>query len=61
MTGENPFQDLPSDKVTELFQAKEFPDVSQVICGDIITRCWNCEIESAQQVQDLVQALQTNV
>jgi len=56
ITGQYPFQELPSDEVIERYKAHEFPDVTGITCGEIIDRCWRCEVDSAQDIYDFIQA-----
>jgi serine/threonine protein kinase len=56
MTGQYPFQELPSNEVEKLYKAHKFPDVTGIPCGEIIERCWRCEFVSAQEIYDLIQA-----
>jgi len=58
MTGKPPFQELPSDKVRELYKGYQFPDVTGLLCGEIIERCWRCEIASAQEISKFIQTLE---
>jgi serine/threonine protein kinase len=53
MTGKPPFQELPSDKVRELYKGHQFPDVTGLLCGEIIERRWRCEIASAQEISKI--------
>jgi hypothetical protein len=41
--------------VEELFKRKEFPNVSDLPCGNIIKQCWLSQIASAEQVQAFIQ------
>ncbi len=52
LTGNKPYEELPSHEVERLYQEKDFPDVSGLPCGDVIRKCWLCEFDSAQQVSD---------
>lgn len=52
LTGERPYQEVPSDEVRRRYQAHEFPDVSKIPCGEMIERCWRGEICSAQEIVD---------
>ncbi|KAI9737010.1 MAG: hypothetical protein M1834_000599 [Cirrosporium novae-zelandiae] len=59
-TGQCPFGDLPSNQVEKLYAASEFPDVSEIVIGmprvgEIIKRCWRCEVGSAKEVYDYIQ------
>lgn len=56
ITGQYPFQELPSDEVVERYKAHEFPDVTGIMCGEIIDQCWRGEVDSAQQIYDFVEA-----
>ncbi|KFY25701.1 hypothetical protein V493_04496 [Pseudogymnoascus sp. VKM F-4281 (FW-2241)] len=38
ITGRYPFQEVPSDEVEERYKAQEFPDVTGIMCGEIISR-----------------------
>ena len=58
MTGKPPFQELPSDKVRELYKGYQFPDVTGLLCGEIIERCWRCEIASAQEISKFIQTIE---
>lgn len=50
ITGQYPFEELASDEVELNYNARRFPDVESVKCGDVIKRCWNLEAGSAQDV-----------
>jgi serine/threonine protein kinase len=50
MTGHYPYGDLPSDTVKHLYEIHNFPDVSSIIGGDIITQCWLRQAASAQSI-----------
>ncbi|EFQ99519.1 hypothetical protein MGYG_08988 [Nannizzia gypsea CBS 118893] len=41
MTGVYPYKETPSDEVEKSFMEGEFPDTSDIICGDIIYQCWH--------------------
>ena len=56
MTGQYPFQELPSNEVEKLYKAHKFPDVTGIPCREIIERCWRCGFISAQEIYDLIQA-----
>jgi serine/threonine protein kinase len=57
MTGQHPFQELSSDEVEDNYRTQKFPDVSNVMCGSIITRCWYLEVTSAQEIYDSIKCL----
>lgn len=48
MTGVDPYGDVASDEVEKLYGAHTYPDVTQLGCGDIITRCWGREVSAAE-------------
>ncbi|KAF1951804.1 kinase-like protein [Byssothecium circinans] len=50
LTGERPYQEIPSDEVRRRYQAHAFPDVSKIPCGEVIEWCWRGEIRSAQDI-----------
>lgn len=52
MTGQIPFEELPSNEVEESYKAEVYPDVSGIKCGSIIRKCWDSEVTSAQEVYD---------
>jgi len=56
MTGISPYGELPSNEVLERYRDKNFPDISSVPCGEVIRKCWEREIASAQQVLDSIKA-----
>jgi len=56
LTGNSPYMELPRDEVERLYEEKNFPDASGLPCGDVIMKCWLCEIDLAQQVSDLIRA-----
>lgn len=58
MTGQAPFQELQSNKVTELYNANEFPDVTRILCGEIIEKCWHYDIASAQQIYNSIKMVE---
>lgn len=49
--GISPYEETPSDEVEKLFMQKEFPDVSGVLCGQIIKQCWLSQVGSVALVQ----------
>jgi serine/threonine protein kinase len=55
LTGCSPYQERPSKEVERLYREKDFPDVSNLPCGNVIMKCWLGEFDSAQQVWDLIQ------
>lgn len=53
--GASPYEEVPSDEVENLFTQKEFPDVSDILCGHVIKQCWLSEVESAATVQTAIE------
>jgi len=54
MTGQHPFQELPSDEVEDNYRTHKFPDVSNIRCGSIIKWCWHSKVASAQEIYDFI-------
>ncbi|KFY32396.1 hypothetical protein V493_00235 [Pseudogymnoascus sp. VKM F-4281 (FW-2241)] len=52
MTGQKPFEDLPSDEVERRYRDQVYPDVSGLKCGSLIRQCWDSQITSAQEVYE---------
>lgn len=52
--GNSPFQELPSDEVTMRYTAMQFPNVSDIPCGQVIEQCWRSKIKSAQEVHTAI-------
>lgn len=52
--GTSPYEEIPSDEVERLFTQKEFPNVSDIPCGQIIKQCWLSRVDSAAHVQTAV-------
>lgn len=61
MTGQPPFQELPSNEVERLYKANTFPELTNVLCGDIIRRCWYNESTSAQEVYNFIQTIEMEI
>jgi serine/threonine protein kinase len=55
ITGLYPFQEVDSDEVIKRYKAQEWPNVTGILCGEIIERCWPGEIASAQEIYDIIQ------
>ncbi|KAJ5901456.1 hypothetical protein N7495_001984 [Penicillium taxi] len=56
-TGTSPYEEIPSDEVERLFLQKEFPDISGLLCGQIIQQCWLSQVDSAAEVQTAIQSI----
>jgi hypothetical protein len=55
MTGMDPLPNLTDEEVEERYSRREFPDVSSVMCGEVIENCWSQKYEDAGQlVRDLM-------
>lgn len=59
MTGEVPFEDLPSDEVERNYKVEVYPDVSRIPCGSVIRQCWDSEVASAQEVYDYIRDVES--
>lgn len=58
MCGFYPYQEVSSDEVAKLYEARQFPDVSTVIGGPIILQCWCRQVDSVQAVYDGLSAIE---
>ncbi|PTU19928.1 hypothetical protein P175DRAFT_0439760, partial [Aspergillus ochraceoroseus IBT 24754] len=50
MTGSYPYEEVASNEVERLYEAQQFPDVSALVCGALIMRCWQQQQQQQQQV-----------
>lgn len=57
VTGKAPFEELPDDQVTERFLNGTFPDLTNLLCEEVIILCWHCKAYSAQAIREIVDAL----
>jgi len=53
MTGRRPYEGIPDDTITELYIKRIFPDVSNILCGDVIMSCWQGCFRDAEEVLEL--------
>lgn len=54
-----PFTDESSDEVRRSFKSDDFPNVSWLLCGDVILQCWQRKVNTAQTVFDRLSQLNT--
>jgi serine/threonine protein kinase len=54
LTGTDPYEELESHDVERLYQERKFPDVLDLPCGEVITKCWLCQFGSAEEVYDSI-------
>ncbi|KAF1913477.1 kinase-like domain-containing protein, partial [Ampelomyces quisqualis] len=59
MAWKKPFVELSDGEVEKRFHRDEFPVVSNLLCADIIQKCWNEEYERAEDVMLALQAAMT--
>ena len=45
--GSAPFAELPEESITDHFMVGDYPPVSDLILGSIITGCWKSKYDSA--------------
>lgn len=57
MTCQLPFPGLSEDEVEENYRNHKFPDVSKIVCGQVIKRCWTSQIASAQEIYDFIRSI----
>lgn len=60
MTGRYPYEEVSSEEVEKLYERREFPDVSNLLCGDIISECWHRQVDTAQAVLDFLTTIEEN-
>jgi serine/threonine protein kinase len=58
MTGRYPYEETASDEVEKLYEANIYPDVRNLSCGAVIKRCWEKQLDTAQEVLDYLEALE---
>jgi serine/threonine protein kinase len=56
MTGESPYPEQANSEVKRQFEARQFPNLTGILCGECIRQCWLGEVNSAQEVYDIIQA-----
>ena len=54
MTGKDPYKQIPSGEVWPLYRKRQFPDVSKLLCGNIIQDCWLGRVRSAKEVYNAI-------
>jgi hypothetical protein len=52
MTGKQPYAELTDADVESNFRTGTFPSVDSIVCGELITQCWEGKASSAGQLQD---------
>ncbi|TVY12770.1 putative serine/threonine-protein kinase SIS8 [Lachnellula arida] len=57
MTCQFPFPELSDEEVEENYRKRKFPDVSKIVCGQLIEQCWTSQIGSAQDVYDSIRSI----
>ncbi|KAH8787552.1 kinase-like domain-containing protein [Hyaloscypha sp. PMI_1271] len=50
MTGRRPYEGIPDDTIAKLYSKATFPDVTGILCGDVITGCWEGRFKNAEEV-----------
>ncbi|KAK1250709.1 hypothetical protein MKX08_010712 [Trichoderma sp. CBMAI-0020] len=55
--GNSPFHKLEEEEVERNYEAGVFPDVSEVLCSDIFTLCWQQRAGSAHQIYEMLSRL----
>lgn len=52
MVGKRPYEGKSDDAIIQLYSNGKFPDVTGVLCGNIIMDCWQGRFKSAAEVQE---------
>jgi len=56
-----PFEDLNTDDIEQKYAAEEFPDVTRLLAGDIIHKCWTEKFDTAKDVEEAIKKLHQKV
>ena len=56
MTCQLPFPGLSDEEVEENYRNHKFPDVSKIVCGQLIQQCWTSQIASAQEIYETMRS-----
>ncbi|CAK7214943.1 hypothetical protein SCUCBS95973_002308 [Sporothrix curviconia] len=50
--GKQPYDDMEDGDIETKFTNQEFPSLDGVLCADVVSRCWQSELASAESVLD---------
>jgi serine/threonine protein kinase len=50
MTGRRPYEGIPDDTTAKLYGKGTFPEVTGILCGDVITGCWQSRFKNTEEV-----------
>jgi len=50
MAGKPPYHDKSDVEIESLYKQEEFPCIEDILCGELILRCWRREFKSADEV-----------
>ncbi|PSS18445.1 hypothetical protein M430DRAFT_27902 [Amorphotheca resinae ATCC 22711] len=53
MAGRRPYEGIPDGTITERYTKRIFPDVTSILCGDVIISCWQGCFRNAEEVLEL--------
>lgn len=53
VTGRRRCEGIPDDTVTELYMKRDFLEVVEILCGDIIISCWQVHFKNSEEVPKL--------
>lgn len=56
MVGHEPYAELQEEEVEQLFSKASFPDVSRLVCGATIRRCWEGTLGTAEGAMESLHA-----
>jgi len=56
ITSTQPYAQHTDEEVEALFGKGIFPPVDSIPCGELIKRCWNSEVHSAEEIYALIKA-----
>jgi len=61
MTGKRPYEGTPDDAITQLYSGGTYPDVTGILCGDVIMGCWQGRFKNAEEVLEHFLALHIRI
>ncbi|TAQ89312.1 hypothetical protein B7494_g2374 [Chlorociboria aeruginascens] len=54
MTSQLPFPKLSKNEIEEKYQNHKFSNISRIVCGEFIKRCWTSQIVSAREIYNFI-------
>lgn len=57
MTSRYPYEELDDNDIKHRYRSQDFPDVTGILCGEIILACWRSQVKSGQEVYEFIRSL----